>query len=257
MARILNLFDTNYRYLVQFIKHCMEFIRKLFSKAKDCFSKETADPEMEDVADPDSVWTHLDNDEKDTFDPWSLPKPWSVDYIQPKIEVFRKSFDPMLITWDTTPDKAIESLKSAKYLDTNRIIFVVHGFENSIDTDWMLKIKDELIKQCDQTVALVGWGRGAHLLPIRYKQSAANTESVGIWLSAYAMQINHKITGIEIWGIGHSLGAHVVGIAGRYSYCFNRIAGLKLLILVFVLNIFASTVRSGSGRSCLREETGL
>lgn len=200
----------------------MEFIRKLFPKAKDDTSEEYI-PSMEDIADLDSVWTHLES-ERDGFDPWSLPKPWSVDYIQPKIEVYRRD-KKMVITWQTTPEEAIESLKNGKFLDTNRIIFVVHGFENSIDTDWLGKIKVELLKQCDQTVALVGWGRGAHLLPIRYKQSAANTETVGVWLSAYAMQCNHSIAGLEIWGIGHSLGAHVLGIAGRYSYCFNRITG--------------------------------
>ncbi|CAG2182613.1 unnamed protein product, partial [Oppiella nova] len=90
----------------------------------------------------------------------------------------------------------------------------------------MITIKDELLRHSDQTVALVGWSRGAHLLPVRYRQAAANTETVGVWLAGYVQQMNLSIVGIEIWGIGHSLGAHVIGIAGRNSRAFARITGL-------------------------------
>ena len=201
----------------------MDFLRNLFfgHKSEDCLLAK----EMSETTDPDSIWTHLD--ENDGLLHWDLPQPWAVDYIQPILKVFRTGLQPMTITYDTEPDKAVDSLREGNYLSTSRIIFVAHGFQNSIDSDWMTTIKDQLIRQSDQTIALVGWGRGADLLPIRYRQSAANVESVGVWLASYAQQINHSIHGMEIWGIGHSLGAHVMGVAGRNSYCFNRITGIS------------------------------
>ncbi|CAG2122127.1 unnamed protein product, partial [Medioppia subpectinata] len=170
----------------------------------------------------DSEWTHVDQYDS-IFD---LPDPWTIDYIQPKIEVFRTGLPPVTITYDMTPDKAVDVLKTGGYLSANRIVIVTHGFENKIDTDWMIAIKEELLGQSDQTIALVGWSRGAHLLPVRYRQAAANVETVGLWLSGYAQQMNLSIPGLEIWGIGHSLGAHVIGIAGRNSHAFARISGL-------------------------------
>ncbi|XP_054165925.1 phospholipase A1-like [Oppia nitens] len=176
------------------------------------------------TSDLDTIWTNLDENDCSIFD---LPDPWTVDQIQPKFEVFAVgSTKSVTITYDTPPDKAINELKSAGLLSTSRIIFVTHGFLNNVNTEWMIDIKDELIKQNDQTVALVGWGHGADLLPIRYRQAAVNIKPVGLWLAPYVQQINQTVHGMEIWGIGHSLGAHVMGMAGRTSNCFTRITGL-------------------------------
>ncbi len=157
-----------------------------------------------------------------------LPNPWDVSYIKPKIMVFRKDLMPLTINYDTDVNTAVDQLKSDGFLPSKRIIFITHGFLDDIDTKWLHEMKDELLKVSDQTVALVGWGRGADVLPLRYRQSVANIETVGVWLSSYISQINRTINGVEIYGIGHSLGAHLIGIAGRNSYAFSRITGLKI-----------------------------
>lgn len=96
-------------------------------------------------------------------------------------------------------------------------------------------MKDEMINKEDQTVTIVGWGEGAN--QYRYKQAAANTQAVGSWLAEYVKAIKEKVespntdSNIYIWGIGHSLGAHLMGKAGRTSKIsdqpiFDRITGL-------------------------------
>ena len=74
-----------------------------------------------------------------------------------------------------------------------------------------------------------------------YSQAAANTEVVGQWLGGVT---NHLISSIcprtrqpmppkpQVWGVGHSLGAHVLGMAGRNSSKnFDRTFGQGWLLV--------------------------
>jgi hypothetical protein len=78
----------------------------------------------------------------------------------------------------------------------------------------------------DQLIILVGWGNGADLLAIEYLQAGANIKPVGDWLAPIAAAIADHSPKLTIWGVGHSLGAHLLGIAGRKSGVFDRITGL-------------------------------
>ncbi len=79
-------------------------------------------------------------------------------------------------------------------------------------------------------VILVGWGVGAkpswtptHI----YKQAAANTATIGNFVGKMAQKIKSNHPNVKIYGIGFSLGAHVMGFAGRTSSgSFDRITGL-------------------------------
>ena len=110
------------------------------------------------------------------------------------------------------------------------MVFIVHGFNNNIDASWMKEMKDAVFsKKSDHVVALVGWGLGAKMdwtMPGHcYKQAVGNTLTMGRWLANHIMA--YKDIGYRTYAIGHSLGSHVVGIAGRNSQGkLDRITGL-------------------------------
>ena len=154
------------------------------------------------------------------------PTSWTVDYIQPKLYLYRGERQVFKVPHEVSSYELALLLKHNDYLDAERLVVVVHGFRNSIESPWMDEMKDALLKESDQTVILVGWGNGADLYPIRYLQAAANIQSVGDWLSMHMTQIGILKPELVIYGIGHSLGAHLLGIAGRKSGVFTRISAL-------------------------------
>jgi len=103
------------------------------------------------------------------------------------------------------------SAEGAKKLIANkRVIFVIHGYlETFEDSTWMKPLVDAYVAGGEQVVA-IDW-RGGN--GIQYFQAAANVRVVG-------MEIGHALLK---WGItsrtllvGFSLGAQVVGEAGKY-----------------------------------------
>ncbi|CAG2121837.1 unnamed protein product [Medioppia subpectinata] len=96
----------------------------------------------------------------------------------------------------------------------------------------MHEMKDKMLEESEQTIAIVGWGKGSELAAFKYPQAAVNVEPIGVWLAGYVLEIKKKIgMKIKIWGIGLGLGAHLMGIAGRNSAVkncasFARITGL-------------------------------
>ncbi|XP_070562305.1 phospholipase A1 VesT1.02-like [Ptychodera flava] len=151
-------------------------------------------------------------------------------------------------------------------LTVRKLTFLVHGFNSGSDTSWMQDAQAEMLRQDpSQAVVLVGWQEGAALdwvslivkgipwqnpltyfqpkLPLQrvvdtvstifqadtlspYRRAAATTQTVGAWLGEISAVIKRRHPQIQIRGVGHSLGAHVLGKAGRESRVFSRITGL-------------------------------
>ncbi|XP_077978242.1 phospholipase A1 VesT1.02-like [Glandiceps talaboti] len=175
----------------------------------------------------------------------NLPDPWSLDVIQPRLRVFPKqqhredyayTHNNQSVTSRIT-DKITEVYHRDRY-NSGKVVFIVHGFTNDIESEWMNEMKDALFLRREiNTVILVGWGKGAIVdvaEPTKiYRQAAANTQEVGLWLGKIVSGIDKKrvVPTLQIWGIGHSLGAHVLGKAGRTANMaslrmFSRITGL-------------------------------
>ena len=59
-----------------------------------------------------------------------------------------------------------------------------------------------------------------------YQQSASDTRTVGAAVGEMARHLAKKYGIDDLWCVGHSLGAHACGMAGkRYSKGFRRITG--------------------------------
>ena len=79
-------------------------------------------------------------------------------------------------------------------------------------------------------IVLIGWPTGAswRISKGSYAQALANTETVGRFIGNITEEIKSRYTAIEVYGIGHSLGSHIMGWAGRSSGMFDRITGWSL-----------------------------
>jgi hypothetical protein len=164
--------------------------------------------------------------EKEIVNGFFYPTSWTVEYIQPKLHVFRRNREVLILPHQISSVALAITLDLNDYLTAPRLVFVTHGFRNTMDTPWMAQMKDALLNESDQTVILLGWGAGADLYPVRYLQAAANIQSVAEWLSGHLSAIGLLKPDLVMWGVGHSLGAHLIGIAGRKSGKLSRISAL-------------------------------
>ncbi|XP_077987702.1 pancreatic triacylglycerol lipase-like [Glandiceps talaboti] len=105
--------------------------------------------------------------------------------------------------------------------------FIIHGFLSDADTDWMDDMKDEFLTRADYNVFLVDWEDGADKL-FTYGKAADNSYEVGRQIYEFIQMLKTK-TGYDerkVHLIGHSLGAHASGEAGRRIPTIGRITGL-------------------------------
>ncbi|OTF75485.1 hypothetical protein BLA29_011793, partial [Euroglyphus maynei] len=103
---------------------------------------------------------------------------------------------------------------------------LIHGWRGDSQESWLSTLKDTLLKAKDLNVIIVGWPGGAKNL---YTQSVSNTRIIGIMMGILienlAQKFNVSLNSFHL--IGHSLGAHVVGYAGKHlNGSIGRITGL-------------------------------
>ncbi|XP_046916130.2 phospholipase A1 [Dermatophagoides farinae] len=159
-------------------------------------------------------------------------QPMSLEEIQPELIAYGPNGDMITIQHDVPAKKAFQLLKDGNMLEFPRIVFITHGFWGSARSKWIHDLKQKFFEESDQTFIILGWGKGAELPAFKYAQAVANVEIVAKWFSNYVLELKRKnitknISKGSIWGIGEGIGAHIMGLAGRWSqHAFNRITGL-------------------------------
>ncbi|XP_069127566.1 pancreatic triacylglycerol lipase-like [Argopecten irradians] len=103
--------------------------------------------------------------------------------------------------------------------------FIIHGFTHHGHRQWILNMKQALLKKEDMNVIVVDWGHGAG---IPYAQATANTRVVGAQTGLLILKLisTTSATAARMHVIGHSLGAHIAGYAGDRVQHLGRISGL-------------------------------
>ena len=128
--------------------------------------------------------------------------------------------------------KNISSVIESNFDPSCKTIFIVHGFAHHSQKPWVVKMKNELLKRYRYNIISVDWKKGASYLALSYIKAAANARLVGAQI-AYLIEILKDVTGVQtksVHIIGHSLGAHIAGYAGkrlaRKNFTIGRITGL-------------------------------
>lgn len=113
------------------------------------------------------------------------------------------------------------------------LVVITHGFTGDINTPWLMPLVYAFLDNVDCNVIVADWRRGAE--GPKYPTAAANTPMVGVEISMLLQKIikatNCTLSPDNITLVGFSLGAHVVGFAGRHFYKkttmkLDRIIGL-------------------------------
>ncbi|XP_078658367.1 pancreatic triacylglycerol lipase-like [Branchiostoma floridae x Branchiostoma belcheri] len=107
--------------------------------------------------------------------------------------------------------------------------FIIHGFNSQGDVQWIVDIANELLIAEDLNVFGVDWQKGASPLGgINYFKAKKNCRKVGQTVGNFVRQLGQPGSMIHI--IGHSLGAHAAGFAGKTTqsagFTIARISGL-------------------------------
>lgn len=92
---------------------------------------------------------------------------------------------------------------------------IIHGWTDCADSDWYDYFKNEYLSKGDYNVIMVDWSKPASAL---YPLSAVYTTDVGKYVGELIVDL-HKTYNISLTNvhlIGHSLGAHISGYAGKY-----------------------------------------
>ncbi|CAG9575731.1 unnamed protein product [Danaus chrysippus] len=123
------------------------------------------------------------------------------------------------------------NLKKVKNYDSSKpLVVVTHGWLGSGYSNSTQMIKDAYLATRDVNVIIVDWKQPASY--INYMTSALLTDSVAEEISDFVLALSKKfkLHGTDIHLIGHSLGAHVVGLTGiklKYKkYIVDRVTGL-------------------------------
>ncbi|XP_072177747.1 pancreatic lipase-related protein 2-like [Diadema setosum] len=129
-----------------------------------------------------------------------------------------------------------DSYQSLNRLDSNSIIasefdgrlptkFIIHGYTDTIFSDYFQDIKNSLLVEGNMNVIMVDWQPGARG---GYNLCRQNIRVVGREIAMLARLLNREAGAAyeDMHLIGHSLGAHTAGYAGAYQPGFGRITGL-------------------------------
>lgn len=113
------------------------------------------------------------------------------------------------------------NINSSPFIRSAKTYFVAHGFNSDGKVNWALQIVKNLLQIENANVISVDWKEDAAGLD--YNNVAGRARTIGGELSDF---INGaSINRLTIHCIGHSLGAHVCGFAGKQGK-LARISGL-------------------------------
>lgn len=166
----------------------------------------------------------------------NFPEPESIWKIDPKLTLFKSIEDQGLKIGLEHSEKEIISIINEygcfdnSYLNY-RLVVLTHGFRSNANTPWLNNAKNAILSTSNsneiQVVGILDWGCGADIGLFNYAQAASNCLQTGSWLGKVISQIRRAFPQVDTYGIGHSLGAHLMGMAGRCSDgTFDRITGL-------------------------------
>ncbi|XP_062527507.1 phospholipase A1 [Bombyx mori] len=147
------------------------------------------------------------------------------DFVELEFRRYKRNVDHYIVM-DAYGNVVTENLKEDN-LFKNSIKIITHGWKSSIDSPAVKVIKEAYLETKDADIITIDWSVTAD--SFFYNWVANKTKNIGeqvaIFLDGLSKQ--HNVSGDQIHLIGHSLGAHVMGVAAyKSNLTINRITGL-------------------------------
>ncbi|XP_053985508.1 pancreatic triacylglycerol lipase-like [Hylaeus volcanicus] len=141
----------------------------------------------------------------------------------------------------------IDMLKRSKFDASKPTKFITHGWINSYMSKACVAIRDAFLQHGDYNVIVVDWSR---ISSKPYLWAARRVVMIG---QLVARMIDFLVSqGLEpskVTAVGHSLGAHVVGLSGYYSKNkIEYIVGLDPALPLFLLSGAGARITSDDAR---------
>ncbi|KAE8589465.1 hypothetical protein XENTR_v10017572, partial [Xenopus tropicalis] len=117
------------------------------------------------------------------------------------------------------------SVSTSNFKPNRKTRFIIHGFVNTAERGWQMEMCQVMLEVEDVNCFCIDWRGGSFTL---YTQAANNIRVVGAELASFIgyLSKNYDYSPSMIHIIGHSLGAHVAGEAGKRVPGIARISGL-------------------------------
>ncbi|XP_035206591.1 pancreatic lipase-related protein 2-like [Stegodyphus dumicola] len=111
-------------------------------------------------------------------------------------------------------------VKKSGFSRLAKSIFIIHGYRDG-NSPWPVRLKNALIKREKANVFVVNWSKGAGAPPyilLEYQKVSDNTRVAGAEVGYFIQKLiaATKLNPKRVHVIGHSLGAHVAGYAGKW-----------------------------------------
>ncbi|XP_053548960.1 inactive pancreatic lipase-related protein 1-like [Bombina bombina] len=119
----------------------------------------------------------------------------------------------------------ISSISASNFKTNRKSRFIIHGFYDTGEQNWLKNMCKQMFEVEDVNCFCVDWRRGSRTL---YTRAANNIRVVGAELAYFldTLQNNFGYSLSNVHLIGHSLGAHTAGEAGKRKPGIARITGL-------------------------------
>ncbi|XP_069837857.1 pancreatic lipase-related protein 2-like [Dendropsophus ebraccatus] len=148
--------------------------------------------------------------------------PWSPEKIKTRFLLFtRKNPD----YFHEISALNVSTISSTKFCPKKKSHFIIHGFLESGEDKWLVDMCQTLLEVSDVNCFSVDWQGGSKA---RYTQAVNNVRVVGAEIAYFITYLldHFKYPLGNIHLIGHSLGSHVAGEAGKRRPGIARISGL-------------------------------
>ncbi|XP_067833169.1 inactive pancreatic lipase-related protein 1-like [Heptranchias perlo] len=161
--------------------------------------------------------------------PWTGTKerpvtrtPWSPEQINTRFLLYtRLNPDNYQEISGTSP----ATVAVSNFTFDQKAVFVIHGYLENGDASWVMDLCKAILRVDNVNCICVDW-RGGSQCP--FSQAAQNIRVVGAEIAYFldVLDSNYNYTLPDVYLVGHGLGAHTAGEAGRRRPGIARITGL-------------------------------
>ncbi|XP_074141337.1 pancreatic triacylglycerol lipase-like [Sminthopsis crassicaudata] len=120
----------------------------------------------------------------------------------------------------------LETIKNSNFNKDRKTRFIIHGFVDKGEEDWLSHMCKNFFQVEEVNCICIDWKKGART---EYTQASQNVRVVGAEIAylveVFKTEFGYSLDDVHI--IGHSLGSHIAGEAGRrLNGLIGRITGL-------------------------------
>ncbi|XP_068115013.1 pancreatic triacylglycerol lipase-like [Hyperolius riggenbachi] len=148
--------------------------------------------------------------------------PWSSEKINARFLLYTKSNTN---NFQEVSAANPSTISASNFRTSRKTRFIIHGFIDKGEESWLTDMCKTMLQVEDVNCICVDWVGGSRTL---YTQAANNIRVVGAEVAYFVdiLQSNFGYSPANVHVIGHSLGSHAAGEAGKRKRGIGRITGL-------------------------------